>query len=235
MGKESRVVDSSLCSAIIESVGRELGGHLVFRSTGINASDEKEAREILEGVRWPDRPICPHCLVMGSHYRVKARKSSRRPVRQGVWKCRDCRKQFSVTVGTVFHGSKIPLRKWLIAISLICSPEESVNPHQLHRRLGISYKSAWLMARRIHEAMKQGSLIKNVHSVMEAQEGHSGGKSRSGRGGGLVADTRTRVLTAVEGKGSARSSVMERMRGEDLLGFAKKTWRGFSRVWSVTD
>ncbi len=194
---------------------------------------EKEARDLLEAVRWPDVPICPHCLVMGAHYRVSARKGSRRPVRQGVWKCRDCRKQFTVTVGTVFHGSKIPLRKWLIAISLICSPQESVNPHQLHRRLGITYKSAWVMARRIHEAMKQGSLIRKVHSVIEAQEGHRGGKTASSRG--LVAVTKTRVLNVVEGRESFRSSVSERLRGEDLLGFAKKTWRGFSRVWSVTD
>jgi len=193
--------------------------------------EEKEARQLLEGVRWPDGPICPHCLVMGTHYRVDPRKASRRPVRQGVWKCRDCRKQFTVTVGTVFHGSKIPLRKWLIAISVICSPKESVNPHQLHRKLGITYKSAWFMDRRIREAMKQGSLIRKVHSVIEDQEGLSG--SRSGRG--LVADTKTRVVKVVEGKGGVHSSVGERPRGEDLLGFAKKTWRGFSRVWSVTD
>ncbi len=195
--------------------------------------EEMEARELLEAVRWPDGPICPHCLVMGAHYRVSARKGSRRPVRQGVWKCRDCRRQFTVTVGTVFHGSKIPLRKWLIAICLICSPEKSVNPHQLHRKLGMTYKSAWVMARKIHEAMKQGSLIKKVHSVMEAQEGHSGGKSGSGRR--LVADTKTRVLTAVEGKENVRANVSERLRGEDLLGFARKTWRGFSRVWSVSE
>ena len=205
----------------------------MFNRRGRDVLEEKKAREVLEAVRWPDGPICPHCLVMGVHYRVNPRKSSRRPVRQGVWKCRDCRKQFTVTVGTVFHGSKIPLRKWLIAISLICSPEESVNPHQLHKRLGITYKSSWLMARRIHEAMKQGSLIKKVHSVIGAREGHSGEKAGSGRG--LFANTKSRVLTAVEGKENVRANVRERLRGEDLLGFARKTWRGFSRVWSVTE
>jgi len=229
---ECRFEDESLPSAIIKSVGRELGG-FELSSARKKVLEEKEARELLEAVRWPDGPICPHCLVMSVHYRVNPRKGSRSPVRQGVWKCRDCRKQFTVTVGTVFHGSKIPLRKWLIAISLICSPEESVNAHQLHRRLGITYKSAWFMARRIHEAMKQGSLIKKVHGVIEVEKGYSDGNGRSGRG--LVADTKTRVLTAVESRGSARSSVIERLRGEYLLGFARKTWRGFSRVWSVTD
>ena len=81
--------------------------------------DEEMARELLEKVRWPDGPICPHCVVVGGHYRVNARKGSRRPVMPGVWKCRDCRKQFTVTVGTVFQGSKIPLTKWVTAIYLM--------------------------------------------------------------------------------------------------------------------
>jgi len=78
--------------------------------------DEEMAREPLERVRWEDGLICPHWVVVGAHYRVNPRKGSRRPVRQGVWRCRDCRKQFAVTVGTVFQGSKIPLSKWVTVI-----------------------------------------------------------------------------------------------------------------------
>jgi len=78
--------------------------------------DEQRSRELLESVRWPEGPMFPHCVVVGGPYRVKARRGSRRPVREGVWKCRDCRKQFTVTVGTVLQGSKIPLSKWMTAI-----------------------------------------------------------------------------------------------------------------------
>ena len=93
-------------------------------------SDEVRARELLERIRWPNGPICPHCVVSGGHYRVKPRMGSRRPVRPGVWKCKDCRKQFSVTVGTVFHGSKIPLGKWLIAIYFILSSDKGPQRRQ---------------------------------------------------------------------------------------------------------
>jgi len=100
--------------------------------------DEEMTRELLEGVRGPDGPICPHCVVVGGHYRVNPRKGSKRSVRQGVWKSRDCRKQFTVTVGTVFQGSKIPLNKWVTAIYLIADSAKIVNVHELHRRLGLT-------------------------------------------------------------------------------------------------
>jgi transposase-like protein len=104
--------------------------------------DEEMARELLERVRWPDGPICPHCVVVGGHYRVNPRKGSKRPVRPGVWKCRDCRKQFTVTVGTVFQGSKIPLRQWMAVIHLMNASDNLLNSRQLHTRLGLTYKSA---------------------------------------------------------------------------------------------
>ena len=202
--------------------------NLEFRAIERYVLDENKARRLLEGVRWPDGPICPHCLVIGGHYRVKARKGSRRPVRPGVWKCRDCRKQFTVTVGTVFQGSKIPLRKWLIAIYFICSSERAMNAHQLHRKLGITYKSAWLMAQKIGKAMKQGPLIKKVNSAVKGEEVSVAGKG--GESGGGVGKSKIPVLTLVEGKGSVRERVRERLRGESLKGFAKKAWRKWARV-----
>ena len=114
--------------------------------------DADKAREYLEKLRWTNGPVCPHCGVEGAHYALKG--ASHRP---GLMKCADCRKQFSVTVGTVFERSKIPLNKWLMAVHLMCASKKAISSHQLHRMLGVTYKSAWFMTHRIREAMKPGS------------------------------------------------------------------------------
>ncbi len=190
--------------------------------------DEEMARELLERVRWPDGPICPHCVVVGAHYRVNPRKGSRRPVRQGVWKCRDCRKQFTVTVGTVFQGSKIPLSKWVTAIYLMGDSAKGLNAHQLHRRLGLTYKSARFLWKRLGEGMRQGALGKRLNSLLEAEGANVVGKDPSKRR--LPARKRTRVLSVGKGKGSRGPGVLERLKSKSLKGFAKRTWRRFSGV-----
>jgi transposase-like protein len=111
--------------------------------------DDDKAREYLEAVRWPDGPVCPHCGSQNDHYRLQGEAH-----RKGLLKCQDCRKQFSVTVGTVFERSKIPLSKWLAAAYLMASSKKGISAHQLHRTLGITYKTAWFLAHRIREAMK---------------------------------------------------------------------------------
>lgn len=111
--------------------------------------DADKARAYLEKMRWPDGPVCPHCGVIGAHYALKGATT-----RGGLWKCKDCRKQFSVTVGTVFERSKIALNKWLLAVHLMCSSKKAMSSHQIHRMLGVTYKSAWFMTHRIREAMK---------------------------------------------------------------------------------
>jgi len=191
-------------------------------------SDEVGARELLERIRWPNGPICPHCVVSGGHYRVKPRRGSRRPVRPGVWKCKDCRKQFSVTVGTVFHGSKIPLGKWLIAIYLILSSGKGMNAHQLHRRLGITYKSSRLMVQRIQEAIRQGPLAKKLSSALEAERDSVSGKRREE--GGPRVEGKTPVSRVVGTQGGVGESVMVRLRIGNLKEFTKKTWRKLARI-----
>ena len=113
--------------------------------------DKDKARERLESLRWPDGPICPHC---GS---LKAWPLKTRP---GLYKCGEyqCRKQFTVTVGTVFERSKIPLNKWLMAVYLMCSSKKGISANQLHRTLEVTLKTAWFMGHRIREAMRQGTL-----------------------------------------------------------------------------
>lgn len=110
---------------------------------------EEEARDYLEKIRWPTGPVCPHCGAMDV---VKLAGKATRP---GVYKCksRGCRKQFTVTVGTIFERSHIKLREWVIAFHLMCSSKKGISAHQLRRSLGITYKSAWFMCHRIRHAM----------------------------------------------------------------------------------
>jgi transposase-like protein len=123
-------------------------------------SDQSAAREFLEKVRWPHGPICPHCGAHGA-YRLRPKAGSRRPVRRGVLKCRACRRQFAVTVGTIFENSHIPLSKWLVSIQLLCASRDGIGASELRRVLGVSYKSAWFMARRLRHAIARLPLSRN--------------------------------------------------------------------------
>jgi transposase-like protein len=114
--------------------------------------DPDTARAYLESLRWPNGVICPHCGVIG-----KAKQLQGAAHRPGLWKCQDCRSQFSVTVGTVFEDSKVPLNKWLHAVYLMCASTKGMSAKQLERMLGVTYKTAWFMAHRIREAMKADS------------------------------------------------------------------------------
>lgn len=117
-------------------------------------TDADKAREHLEAQRWPHGPICPHC---GNSHRDKiaAVEGKKRSHRAGLYYCNECKGQFTVTVGTVFERSKIPLNKWLLATFLLASSKKGMSAHQLHRMLGVTYKTAWFMAHRIREAMKE--------------------------------------------------------------------------------
>ena len=160
--------------------------------------DKDKARERLESLRWPDGPICPHC---GS---VKAWPIK---TRDGLYKCAEyqCRKQFTVTVGTVFERSKVPLNKWLMAVYLMCSSKKGISSHQLHRTLGVTYKTAWFMSHRIREAMRDDSdtLMGSGGGIVEADEAFFGSKPRKPMSRGKAGTGRKMsVLTLVErGKG----------------------------------
>jgi transposase-like protein len=112
--------------------------------------DDTQARQHLEAVRWPDGPVCPHCGSAEKPYQLQGKAH-----RPGLWKCVDCRKQFTVTVGTPFERSKVSLSKWLMAAYLLCSSRKGISARRLHRTLGVTYKTAWRMAHRIREAMLQ--------------------------------------------------------------------------------
>jgi transposase-like protein len=116
-------------------------------------TDDREARKCLEQVLWSEGPVCHHCGVLNECSAVK-----RKGVETGVYRCNACRKDFTVTMGTVMERSHIALRKWMLAFHLMTSSKKGVSAHQLHRTLGITYRSAWFMAHRVREAMRTGRL-----------------------------------------------------------------------------
>ena len=113
--------------------------------------NDRQCRAYLEGIRWPDGPVCPWCGTT-EPYRVTRRAGTRNKV-QSLYKCRSCRRQFSVTVGTIFEGSKVPIRKWFAAIYPMCAFKRGAGAQQIQIQIGVTYKTAWLMCNRIRGAM----------------------------------------------------------------------------------
>jgi transposase-like protein len=143
------------------------------------ASEEK-AIELIEKMRWPDGPRCVHC----GHdriYRLKGKKC-----RPGLLKCAACRKQFRVTVGTIFEDSHIPLKSWLIAINLMAASKKGVSSHQVMRHLGIQYRSAWFMTHRIRHTLYDPANKGLFDGIVEADETYVGGKRHGKRGRGAA-------------------------------------------------
>jgi transposase-like protein len=179
-------------------------------------TDENAARKHLEKLLWADGPVCPHCGVVD-----KATKLKGKSTRPGVYKCRECEKPFSVTVGTVFERSHIPLHKWVYASHLLTSSKKGISSHQLMRMLGVSYKTAWFMSHRIREGMRPAEFtpMGGAGQVIEADEAYFGmvetpatvrtsGKPFT-KGATGVANKRT-VIALVERGGAVRSFHIDR-------------------------
>jgi len=183
-----------------------------------NFSDADSARAFLEKQRWPNGTVCPHCGLEGESYRLEGKAGSKRPVRKGVWKCKGCRKQFTVTVDTIFSDSHIPLHKWLMAIHLLCASKKGMSAHQLHRMLGVTYKSAWFMAHRIRYAMKQEPLKRKLSGTIEMDETYVGGKRRKigHRGRPNVSSHKSPVVALVQRNGRVISRHVERVSSQNL-------------------
>src|SRR6266851_9049278 len=170
--------------------------------------DADKARAWLETQLWPNGPVCGHCGSLDNATPIASRP--------GLYQCnaKECRKQFTVTVGTLFERSHIPLDKWLMAAFLLCSSKKGMSTHQLHRMIGVSYKSTWFMTHRLREAMRDGHLdfspLGGVNKVVEADETYVGGKEtnkhkskrQSGQQGGKGKEA---VFSLVERDGKVRS------------------------------
>jgi transposase-like protein len=139
-------------------------------------TNEAKAREHLEATRWPHGPECPHCGVVDQATQLHGKAH-----RPGVYECRACRTQFTATVGTVFERSKVPLNKWMLASFLMASSKKGVSAHQLHRSLGVTYKTAWFMAHRLREAMREPSPspLGGSGKIIEADTTYVGGREKN--------------------------------------------------------
>jgi transposase-like protein len=137
--------------------------------------DDEAARKALESILWPDGPICPHCGSFDNATELKGKST-----RAGVYKCKDCRKPSTATIGTLYERSHIPLHKWLLTTHLICSSKKGMSAHQLWRMLGFgSYRTAWFMAHRIREGMREARVLGGMGGagqIVEADEAYIGGK-----------------------------------------------------------
>ena len=137
--------------------------------------DDDKAREHLEVLLWPTGPVCPRCGVTDDRV-TKLQGKSTRP---GVYKCKDCRKPFTVTVGTVMERSKIPLSKWVLAAQLMASSKKGMSALQLQRMLGTNYETAWFLFHRLREAAKDTNPgpLGGANKVVEADESYVGGRT----------------------------------------------------------
>jgi|SRR3990167_5512903 len=183
-------------------------------------SDEDAAQAFFEKIRWPNGIACVHCGSM-KVYELQPKEGSKRSRKSlKLWKCGDCQGQFTVTVGTVFEDSHIPLHKWLLALHLLCSSKKGMSAHQLHRMLGITYKSAWFMAHRIRYAMSQptGNMLRGI---VEADETYIGGRAHGKRGRG--AENKVPVFTLIERNGRARSTTVANVTGQNLKGIIRRS------------
>ncbi len=190
---------------------------------------EQASRAHLESLLWPEGPVCVHCGVVNEAVKMNREEGTETHGRTGLYQCRGCRKQFTVTVGTIFEDSKIPLHKWLFAIHLMCSSKKGVSALQVQRELwgenpdkkdkkgrptiNGSYRTAWFMCHRIRWAMTQSpmaeALVRKLSGVVEVDETYVGGKTNARKGGRPGKPTedsnKTPVLALLERGGDVRS------------------------------
>lgn len=166
--------------------------------------DETAARKYLEVQRWPDGPVCVHCGGTERVYPVKA--DAEKKIREGLYHCNDCGQQFTVTVGTIYERSKVPLHKWLYATYLMCASKKGISSKQLERMLGVTYKTAWFMSHRIREAMREGHIGKlgGGGKIVEVDETYGNERKRE-KSNARAFHHKTKVLSLVERGGKVRS------------------------------
>ena len=191
--------------------------------------DEAEAFKHVESIIWTDGPVCPHCGVVDRAYRlegVRTKPSKKNPEgveRHGLWKCRDCRKQFTVRKNTIFEDSHIPMHKWLQAIHLMVSSKKGISSHQLHRVLEITHKSAWFMSHRIREAMRSDTSVDfgaggGTVEVDETFIGNDRTVKPKGEKKGRGYAHKHKLLTLVDrNTGKAKSIVVDDLKTKTLL------------------
>src|SRR6185437_2522756 len=190
-------------------------------------TDERKAREYFEHLRWPNGVTCPHCGNANSAriYSIKPNKEAK--VREGLWSCQDCKGQFTVRTGHVMESSHVPLTKWALAYRLLASAKKGMSAHQLHRTIGVTYKTAWFMAHRVREAMRIDSPtpLGGAGHVIESDETFWGPKDKDTdparrriRKGKPGRGRKQTILTLVQRGGGSRSFKMDGLKTADIHG-----------------
>jgi len=175
---------------------------------------EEDCETFLRRVRWPEGVRCPRCGTANPYYTAGLAK----------WECRSCRRQFTLTSGTVFHGTRTPLLKWFIAIWLVCSSKRGISGKQLQRILGVTYKTAWRMAMQIRLAMLHGSFEENLCAVLAPPGDGRSEQAMWGRTGrGLVSRCVVFDLTAFNKE--HRAIVVGDLRAQELQEIVAATMR----------
>jgi transposase-like protein len=197
----------------------------VFRAPHFH--DEEAACRFVESRLWPDGPVCPHCGATDRIYMLRGKST-----RFGTRKCGHCRKLFTVTVGTVFESSHIPLHKWLVAFYLLCSSKKGISTHQLHRTLGVTLKTAWFMSHRIREALKTGGLdpLGGDGGIIEADETYYGPTAEKTSEGTRGPANKRPVVALVERGGEVRTFHVERADKETVAGLVRRNVARESRL-----
>jgi transposase-like protein len=193
---------------------------------------DEAARKYLEEIRWPNGIVCPHCKNADQDKFWEIKTNTKKSIRAGLRQCVECKKQFTVTVGTIFEDSHIPLRKWLVAWYLLCSSKKGISSLQIQRMLGLgSYRTALFMMHRIRYALQHPAFDQKLPSsyknAVEVDETYIGGKHQRMS---EKFKNKTAVVALVERGGNVRSQVMERVTGENLRKFVTDNVSPFSYV-----
>jgi transposase-like protein len=189
--------------------------------------DAEEARKHLESIRWPNGPFCPHC---GCYKNIKPLNGTKH--RPGLYKCYDCKQQFTVTVGTLFERSHVPLHKWFQAVYFLCCSKKDMSSHQIHRMLGVTYKTAWFMTHRIREAMTDGrtDFLGGTGSTVEVDETYWGNIPGSKKQRGYQHKEKT--VSLVERDGNVRSFHVEHVSAATLRPILREHLKRETRVFT---
>lgn len=191
-------------------------------------NDADAAREFLESQLWPSGPVCPHCGLVGEAYKLQGKTT-----RPGLYKCKGCRKKFTVTMRTIFEDSHIALNVWLYAIHLMCSSKKGMSAHQFFRMTEtyygkkVSYRTAWFMFHRIRYAMTQHPMVEKLGGTVECDETYIGGKVRIHTPTAVKPGERPKdrpsqyankasVFSVLQRNGDVRSRHVERVTADNL-------------------
>lgn len=209
--------------------------------------DDESCRKYLELIRWNGVPSCPHCdTVNEAHYKLKTKGEFK-----GLYKCKDCKQRFTVTVGTMFEGSHISLRKWFIAMYIFSSHKKGISSHQLANDLGITQKSAWFMLGRIRLAFGVKDISKKIDGIVQTDETFVGGKNKNRHADKKVEESqgcsvkdKTPVMGVIQPNGKVFLSVVPNTKASTLKPIIEKLvqegsvvvtdeWLGYKKDWTT--